>query len=171
MGGYAQSTEPERIRKDFTMGTTIQSDPEGLQQKQRHYPKAHGRGWPRHVSGKRNHLLCLEQKHGSYPESMGGWELPYNLYDHALLKLNPGIIYWWFLENREDTWHLHQLGANWVGRNWITEQKLKPWGVCEERGWLVSISVILSITTNYYTFRNYIQVQVKQKSGRWRTSA
>lgn len=71
MGGYAQSTEPERIRKDFTMGTTIQSDPEGFQQKQRHYPKAHGRGWPRHVLGKRNHLLCLKQKHGSYPESMG----------------------------------------------------------------------------------------------------
>lgn len=97
MGGYAQSTEPERIRKDFTTGTTVQNDPESFQQKQQHYPKAHRRGWFWHVWGKRNHLLCLKQKHRSYPEFMGDWELPYNLYDHALLKLNPGI-----LGNRKD---------------------------------------------------------------------
>lgn len=87
------STEPERIGQDFTRGTTVQDDPEGFQQEQQHYPKAHRRGWLWPVSGKRNHLWCLKQKHGSYPEFMGDWELPCNLYDHALPKLNPGVIY------------------------------------------------------------------------------
>lgn len=134
MGGYAQSTEPERIRKRLHNGDNNSEWPWRFPAEATALPKGTREGWPRHVLGKRNHLLCLKQKHGSYPESMGAGNCHITFMIMHFLKLNPGIIYWWFVENRKDTWHLHQLGVDGVGRNWITEQKLKPWGVCEERG-------------------------------------